>query len=432
MNFSALEIDDVPATSATSAAPAQPESPAAPQPPAKPLPVIRTPEGMATPMGVPMRPRMARCYGWLFDRNISITSFSTDATVAYYADKIDAAIRAAEALPEGVEHRDDLIADLRAIRRRTPDARVTEGVSQDGVAVAPAQVVEARRQLRDDLLAVEGDSNVTGAVVYWTMSGDDDLAKLREEWTKAELPEEWLPTPPSPKAALGRAAKDLQTKQRLIRQDPKGGWSVVHEGVKDGELGYQLGVRVHLSGTEDQEVVADPETLDREHAQEDFERVKIEFARVRSTVGAVDASGWLIQMARRLRGVSLRDSGGVYFIPKGDVDRFRAVRDALKAASASRVFMIPAMRSADAVAAVLDAVKRESEELAQETRDVFTDQLGHRAARTRVELLDALIKKIEGYEKLLNVKMTEQTTELRGLRKKLADYIPGFSLLEVD
>lgn len=299
-------------------------------------------------------------------------------------------------------------------------------------AAESAAKLEASRQLRDDLLAVEGDSQVTGAVVYWTMSGDVDLSKLEPAWKAANLPADWMPTPPSPKAALGRAAKDLQTKQRLVRQDPKGGWSFVYELTVDGKLDYSVGARVHLSGPNDETLVLDTDTASFQNATEDFDRVQLEYARVRATVGAVDASAWLIWIAGKLDAVSLRDRGGVYFVPKANVERFRAVRDCLKGASASRVFMIPAMRSSDAVAAVLEAVTKEASELLQATRDVFTDSLGHRAAKTRVELIDTLINKIEGYEKLLNVKMAEQTTQLRTLRKQLADYIPGFSLVEVD
>ena len=305
------------------------------------------------------------------------------------------------------------------------------------VALPVAAPKNEARALQDDLLAVEGGNQVTGAVVYWALSGDLDLAKLATEWAAADLPMSWLPSAPSAKMALGLAAKALQSRSLLVRQDPKGGWTFVTEaGTLDeqgkAQLSYDVGPRMFLGGDDGVTLVLEmvDGTNPTEMAVALHHKVLLSYDQNRSTVANRDISAWLVALASKLNAVSLRDHGGVYFVPRTTIDTFRAARTAIKACSAHSIFSIPAMKSADAVAAIIDAVTREAQELVVETQTLLIDDLGSRAAQTRIAAVEKLLEKMASYEKLLGITMAK--ADILALRTKLQTYVPAGALLEVD
>lgn len=429
--FSLLEIDDVPAKPAPpppAIVDPTPKAPAIVPAMAFPFasaPAIPTPAGMRTPQGVPMSGRMARCYGWFNARSIPLTPFSTDSCVASYANKIDAAIAEAEALPGGTPNRDDLLADLRAVRSRTPDNRAPEdhGAAPTGKAA------------HEELVAVGKADESTGAVVYWSLSGDLDLAKLSALW--GELPKDWKPTPPSLGVALTRTAKEKQSRRTLVRPHPKGGWQFVYENAAGESLSYERGMRVYLRKDGADEVlsfVGDDGTVLDSVANETsmVSEIRARFEHHKETVAAADIGTWMVWVCRKLGAVSLRATGGVYFVPRTTVEKFHAVKAAVLGAAAHKLFEIPALKSADAVSAILEAVQAEVDAVAEELRGELEQGLTQRKARTRTENLAALAEKVASYERLLGSPMRGATDAIKKLAAEVAKSATRGAMLEVD
>ncbi len=118
-----------------------------------------------------------------------------------------------------------------------------------------------------------------------------------------------------------------------------------------------------------------------------------------------DVSSWLLDIAYGQGAVSLRESGGVYFIPKSGVDYWSKIANAVEAGGAGSVFRIPAVRTAEAVAAITDAVTAEAEAAALALEEELTktgdDALGKRAIATRTKTVQELLAKLNSYEELL-------------------------------
>ena len=130
---------------------------------------------------------------------------------------------------------------------------------------------------------------------------------------------------------------------------------------------------------------------------------------------------WLAQKVMpALTAVPLRDSGGVYFVPKDQQIALNLIAKVLEASSGHALHRIPAMRSADAVAAILDAIQAEAEkESAQLEADALSDDLGPRAFRGRIKVADALRAKVESYETLLGSNLDALKERIEKLRAAL-------------
>jgi hypothetical protein len=374
--FSLLEIDDAPAI------PPEPEQAAAPEP--------------APPMTFPFAPPAAE---------------EVAAVEAPAVDPIDAfrermererAERVANGLP----------------------ARLPGPTREPFTAPAPTVAAAPARAVHEEIVAVGEADETTGAVVYWSMSGDLDLDRLRSAWGRAHLDTEWLPAPPSPTAALRRAAQERRSRSCLVRQHPEGGWTFVHEEASASSLEYTVGVRVWI------DAAGAFHTSDESSTTAGVVRVAYDLAR--QTVDGVEMSGWLTWFARKLNAVALRSTGGVYFVPRDSMETFRKAKAALAAASTHRVFEIPALKSSDAIAAILDAVQREVDDMAEQIRGEVAEGLGARAVRTRVDALNALTGKVRAYEKLLGRPMTGATAEIARMNADLAKTSARGAMLEVD
>lgn len=271
----------------------------------------------------------------------------------------------------------------------------------------------------NDFIIVKDAVETAGCVTYWRASGSVSIEALSKAWTDAGLDPELLRKPPEPVTALRRATIDLATrvtvnetteKRTLIRpcQEPHT-WAVVEETVQEGFAPAYTTVAIvsfveskpHVSridGTEAQAV--DVETL-----------VTAGFTSQQGLYAPEDITGWLVALSKKQNAVTLRDSGGVYFIPQPSMEFWNKAADVIQAVSAQghMVLRIPAMKNAEAIAAITDAVSREAEQVAaaMDTELSLTgdEALGTRALKTRSDQAKALLDKISAYEKLLGLQM---------------------------
>lgn len=417
-------------------APEAPKPVAASKPAPEPLADLM-PAGFTTKTshGVDMSPRMRRCYGALASRKIPISDWSTDSCVLAVLPQLQAftaEIRARfERVPAGLERMQlsDLLADLEGLARRIPQNRSSNGVVADSSLPATSKAATLAT-----LVAVSKADETTGAISYWQLSGDVELAKLEEARKAAGLEEEKFPKAISVEVALRRSIEDLKNRHVMVRSNPKGGWHLVHEVTDgDGNVSYHVGAHIFIN--KENAVCVEPGQGETpEQAAEVAVGVRAAVDAHRGKLSTVDISDWLVRLARSLDAVTLRQRGGIYFVPCDAMEMFNKVKAALKVAHpAHTVYEIPALRSDSTVTAIVDAVATEVSDLVIGVEAELQDpEFGARAAHNREETVVALIEKVRRYERLLGKPVGSAIKTLQDLNQKLSQKGTRFERLEVE
>lgn len=277
-------------------------------------------------------------------------------------------------------------------------------------------------------------SESCGAVSYWRAGGDVSIDALRAAWIDAGLDEKLLRKAPDAKTVLRRAVLGLADRKKigantevrtLVRPDAAPHtWAVVSEVVTTEDLPRYTTL---LTVTYDSTSVG-PQfeaTEDAPPGSETYARLKgavlSAFGAQQNVYDSSDITNWLVKMAYDNGAVTLRDSGGVYFIPKAAMTFWNKAATVIESVTKSqhRVFRIPAMRNNEAMAAIIDAITHEAEQLVAlvEAEMVATgdDALGKRALKTRQAQASEMLKKVETYEALVEQKLTvrERVEELQ-------------------
>ncbi len=254
-------------------------------------------------------------------------------------------------------------------------------------------------------------SSHAGAIVWWRLAGALRADDLAWSWAQAALPEKWLPGATTPRAALGIAVREITGPRRLARPLGEGAGYVIVDESPDHANGLLQHRPVGVVRVEEGRIIVSGEA-----ATESMRRVledAYDAAMASLAQGAV--GGWLASLVGKLHGVPLRDTGGVYFVPRAHVETLSAIAGALRAASAHVVHTVPALRSEEAVAAILAAVQDDatSAALALEEK-IAAGELGARGLRTVQAHVAELREKVSTYEALLGV-------SLEAMRARLAD-----------
>jgi hypothetical protein len=262
----------------------------------------------------------------------------------------------------------------------------------------------------------DADPNTVGAFVWWTLNGELNLSNLEANWHQ-ELSKYPLPAPPSEATALRRAVMELQKQRRLARSlpDDRSGYAIVDESPDPvTTLSYNVALQVwNEKGT----LYFNP--LDHPLRN----TITTAYDRHLVTIGSDDVRHWLTHKVLPLAlAVTLRQGGGVYFIPDRCIRDFRLILHGIKSASAHRIFAVPAQRSEDAVAGVLDAICTETEdEIEQMNKKLNEEGLGKRALNTQLGHCNQQIEKLKRYEELLGTKQNVITDRLMLLRAQFTE-----------
>jgi hypothetical protein len=267
-------------------------------------------------------------------------------------------------------------------------------------------------------------SEIAGAISYWRLSGSVSLAGLTAAWAAEGLDPELLPDTPANDVALGRAVRDLQAKRRLVRPlARRGAWVVKDETVTaDGK--DVIHVRVASVKFADGGPVIDPGEASIEAFESVVGLIREGFRRACVELAPEDISYWLIGLANANASVSLRESGGIYFLPRTSTDFWRRVVRAVESCSGHRIFQIPAMKNSEAISAIFDAVVNEANRavaaIETELLAEGDDRLGARALESRAAACDAMLTKIASYETLLGVPFDVMRSRVDDLRANVA------------
>jgi hypothetical protein len=256
-----------------------------------------------------------------------------------------------------------------------------------------ANVIDGARQ---DVICVPEATEGAGALVWWSLEGTAPHAALAAAWEASGLPADDCPSAPTPALALRLAVAAVA--RARIRRRFEGGWVIGEEGQDDGGAWAAHAVcRVWIdeAGTSPG---ATPECQwEGDDAIGRLVRAHYEAALV--DWPSTSVSVWLPAYVRsRCDGVTMRESGGVYYVPPAAVPMLQAIRGVLHSVSHHRMTMVQALRTADAVEAILGALAADTDAAIQEALDSADTA---RKAEHRVEVVKALRERLLRYEALL-------------------------------
>ncbi len=270
------------------------------------------------------------------------------------------------------------------------------------------------------VVAVDNHVPSAGAIVWWRLSGRVDFDTLEAAWVAAGLNPEELPSSCSPTVALRRAAGELREKHRLVR--PLGrdaGFAVVRESIDDGhEPDYDVICKVTL----DEVGRAKVTKVSGSDSVVNNINIEVQAAYERSlgSLETEDFSHWLVKLMPKLDAVGLRYGGGIYFVPPFAMAKLEGAVLVLRSVTEHVINRVPAMKSEDAVDAILDAVAQEAEvEAAAMEKDLEEAKLGKRGYENRIQSCDEMEGKVARYEELLGRSLETMRERLETLRANL-------------
>lgn len=262
----------------------------------------------------------------------------------------------------------------------------------------------------DNIIAINDGTNTAGAIALWSLSGDIDRAELVAAWGEES---DDLPELVRPLRALRRAVQEQAGQRRRLVRPIRNGFALVDEHEADADLDYRVAAKATLEGAY-VHVTTAVDGLE--------EALRSAYRRHLGVLDANDVSCWLVREMDGVDAVGLRERGGVYFIPPAGLPRVERIAKALEVCSRHRVYRIPAMRTEEAVEAVLAAVGAEATAAINSLQDDLNQQRYSTprgwAGRTRD--LDALEGKIARYEGLLGRKLEWLGGHLASVRAGIA------------
>jgi hypothetical protein len=118
----------------------------------------------------------------------------------------------------------------------------------------------------------------------------------------------------------------------------------------------------------------------------------------------------------------LRETGGFYFVPRDKAGLWRVFTGVVHAVSRHRVYEIPAMRSDEAVAAILAALESEAAAEAKALEDeLCKGEVTARTCTSRLAKCRDLAAKVASYEQLLGANLDVLRERLGHLDAGLAE-----------
>lgn len=259
------------------------------------------------------------------------------------------------------------------------------------------------------LIALTSDNtDIAGAIVYWRLSGEVDGALFNEALTAASLEEQHLKLT-SPRKALRRSMREHAHNDLFMRAHKGGLFLVRQEGETASDVDFKVRVKAHLtvSGSIPKLTVYDED--DNEVADSDIKgTINERFWHHVDHVSSTDISSWLITQAAECDAVSLRDTGGVYFIPRHTLDEWVKRVAVVHQNTSCAVHQIPSLNSEDAVSAVLASIVDECNAFTEQLQaDLESDEYGARALELRSDRAKKMLDKLGRYEGLLGTKLDD-------------------------
>lgn len=248
-----------------------------------------------------------------------------------------------------------------------------------------------------------------GDLIWWTLTeARIDRPALETIWSGAQLAPEYLPDPPTAEKALKVAVRETGVGQpdRLIRLGKEDEAEIIFAIVRetkhvDGSVTYQQEARIILDRT--------AESVSTDIPAHDLAAViATRYADLRNTHTPDDIRRAMMKVLNACAAVTLRDHGGVYWVPAPYSGLIHRLQDAIERIGSSRVYLLPIHASTDATRTLGDAAKVAIEdELAQLAAEVhgFMASPPDRPSTLvrRLDAFEALKARAELYRSVLDV-----------------------------
>lgn len=280
-------------------------------------------------------------------------------------------------------------------------------------------------------------SLVKGAVVYFSIAEDNDHGKLAAAFSKVGFLDA-LPTGRTPYAAMKTTLEALfadnsyRRKQRYDVQRVPGendALAVVELPNEGADVGSKWGEVVVLASYDQKDGWTIAVNVGLPH---DETVIRDRYQREVNRLPGQSVGNAIVKVLHRLRAVTLRDSGGIYWLPASKLETISELAEGIKDAALTEgaVNSIYALHtqldehSAGAVIAALQAeVKAQCDRIEAE---IAAGDLGKRALETRQQDLFSIRAKVVEYEEILGVtletmKERSRQIEILAAREALAE-----------
>lgn len=254
---------------------------------------------------------------------------------------------------------------------------------------------------------------IGGALVFWKLSGQADHERLQEALSECNL-QDFVPDPRQPLAIMKEAlGKTYPGSENMIRTlASKTGFAVVHERKGDDWNDYDHQGAVKL---------VDQEWQFESISDEDQKLIMAAYHEAAGYVSSGQVAMSLTKIIAYMRGVPLRPSGAVYWVPDERLQDFEEASAAIESAS-----VVPDSYMVHRMQHVLDdsAVRAISEGLVDEVSQRVTELekdlkggLKNRALKNRWAEIKDMSAKVSHFEEALSKALPELSEKLNKLQR---------------
>lgn len=267
------------------------------------------------------------------------------------------------------------------------------------------------RQIPSEVVVAE-EAQATGVLTWWELEGELDPERLKEAWFAARLPPVFLPKKQTQMRLLSQFLnREIESHMfaNIVASDTL---EVESRFVGTADYGRTLRHIKLFQITQKLDAIS-VALIDKSEETTQF---------VQDLVGKINngalnmlspnnVSAWLISLATNdLRGLSLRERGGFYIVPKTHMELWRCMRDVIHTVSAHKIRTLPIMACDEAIEIVLKALRDDTAKALADYAMILKrppEDLRIKQLQKMEETLKLQSTKIESYAKLLNTDMSE-------------------------
>jgi len=268
-----------------------------------------------------------------------------------------------------------------------------------------------------------------GDLVWWVLSeAAIERSALEGYWTAAGLARALLPEPPTAEKALKTAVREaaLGRHDRLIRlgkeTETEIVFAVVHEQkLADGSVSFTQETRLLLD--------RQTEKLTADDTNNDIaQHVASAFTRMRTTHTPDDVRRAVVRTIGTFAAVTLREHGGVYWVPTSYAKELRQLQAAIEKIGQSKLYLLPVHDSADATRtlgdAALGAIQEELERLKGEVEGFIAHPPERQSTLARrFDAYEALRARAELYRQILSVQVQDLDQQLDAMSASIEELL---------
>ena len=269
---------------------------------------------------------------------------------------------------------------------------------------------------------LQTDGAHVGDILWWTLADARiSRSQLESIWSGTGLSTSFLPEPPTPEKALRAAVRESQVghHQHLVRLGKEDDSELIFAVLLEtrdgsGNVKTEQEARVRLDR-------AAPARLDSDRPGHDLvAAISAAYDRLLTTHTSDDVRRALVKTLSSCAAVTLRDFGGVYWVPAPYADTLRRLQAAVAGIGASRLDIVPIHATPEACAALGDAARAAIEDDLVSLRAEIQGFLAEPPERAstlmrRLQAFEELRNKARLYHSVLSVQVQDLEASLNEL-----------------